>query len=224
MKKILLCICALCIILSSCKKEEDPQITLTLKNLSTLLGKTPDYIKDASPGVLDEEDDEYLGFFIGNDLDGINVAAIFYHFENEKCDNIVILSNDTDNLIHAKNMMLLTEEELEDGSYYMTYTDSSSTSREEEFDSFSEQWEFINTNDIVVANIDEILALYIYKEFYFISGGTYLEDMDYFMSMIEIGYLKDLLKKSTKSFLKSFFILKNSHPDFPNKSDDHRTI
>jgi len=197
MKKIFLGINILLILLSSCKKDvEVNQIELTLKNLPTLLGKSADYIKDASPGTIAETGDDYLGFNIINSLDVIETGFIFYSFKDEKCNIIMIGSNDINNIDEAKDMMNLSENEFGDGSYFLSYNDSSDISHDKNFNTFNELWEFVDTNKIVVGDIAEISSLHSYDDYYFMSGGIYMEESVSFMSVIQIGYIKDLFKKS----------------------------
>jgi hypothetical protein len=200
MKKIFLGISILLIILSSCKKEvEVTQIELTLKNLTTLLGKSTDYIKDASPGIFDEAGDDYLAFNIINSLEVIETGFIFYNITDKKCDMIIIGSNDMNNIDEAKDLMNLSENEFGDGSYFLSYNDSIEVLHDKNFNTYNELWEFVNTNKIVVGDITEISSLHSYNDYYFISGGAYMQEAASFMPIIQIGYIKDLFKKSARS-------------------------
>ena len=61
MKNLLICTLVILPFLAGCKKDKDeeiPQVTFTYKNMTTLIGKSMDYIKDASPGVSDEDNSE----------------------------------------------------------------------------------------------------------------------------------------------------------------------
>jgi hypothetical protein len=200
MKNIFLGLSVLIIILSSCKKEEEVnQIELTLKNLTSLLGKSSGYIKDASPGVFAGTYDEYLGFNIQNGFEVIETGVIIYYIEDDKCKTIDVFSDDMNNIDEVKNLMSLPEKEFGNASnYYLSYTDSLGTSKEKSFDTFNQLWAFISTNGIVAEDIAEISAIHTYKDYYFISGGLFNQEQKILMPVIEIGYIKDFFKKSAK--------------------------
>lgn len=201
MKNMFLGISILFIILSSCKKEvEVTQIELTLKNLTTLLGKSTDYIKDASPGVIAETGIDYQGFNIINSLEVIETGFIFYGFENEKCKYIILGSDDMDNIDEAKDLMNLSEKEFGDGYYFLSYTDSSEVSHDKDFNTFNELWGFVSSIGVTVEDVTEITSLHTYNDdYYFISGGSYMQEAVSFVPIIQIGYIKDLFKKSARS-------------------------
>ncbi len=200
MKNIFLGISILIIIHSSCKKDvEVTQIDLTLKNLTTLLGKSAGYIKDASPGVIAATGEGYLGFDIVNSLEVIETGFIFYNFEDEKCKNILLGSDDMNDINEAKDLMNLSEKDFGDGSYFLIYTDSAEVSQNETFNTFNELWGFVNNNEILVEDITEVSSIHSYDDYYFISGGMYVNESEAFIPIIETGYLKDLFKKSARS-------------------------
>jgi hypothetical protein len=111
----------------------------------------------------------------------------------------MIGSDDMNNIDEAKDMMSLSENEFGDGSYFLSYNDSSDVSHDKNFNTFNELWEFANTNKIIVGDITEISSLHSYDDYYFISGGIYMQEAVSFMSIIQIGYIKDLFKKSAHS-------------------------
>ncbi len=189
------------VMLSSCHKDEEKitQIDLTLKNLLTLLDKSSDYIMQASPGVLDEAGDDYMYFYVEDAIENIDEAYLYYDFSDGRCRYMVIVSNKLNSLVDARFLMDMTENEIGDGYYYLSYDESDSVTLEDEYESFDALWEYIDTNNVIVENVNEVSAYYLYGDYYFISGGVAYPEEDFFMPMLEIGYYDDLLKNAGKT-------------------------
>ncbi len=201
MKRLLCMALILTFALSGCNKEKDiEQIPFKLKRIATLIEKSSAYIRDASPGTIDEEDDDYLYFLLEDEIEDIDRAYIFYDFLDNKCDYIIIFSNYLDVLENAESLMNLVEDEIGKGLlYYLEYDDTLSVIQEKSFNSCDSLWHFVSNNSISVESVNEVASLHHYDEYYFFSGGVYNPDKNYFMSLIEIGLWDELNLKSAAS-------------------------
>jgi len=181
----------------SCKKDDGiEQIQFTLKNMTTLIEESSDYILSASPGTVYINTDDYIYFSLGEEIQGIGASYLYYHLNDDLCDYIIVLPYNVDLLNDTEILMQLTEDEVGVAEiYYLSYYDDSSVLQEEEFDSLAELWSFVETEGLTVDDMDKIEALYYYGDYYLIAGGMYYSETDHFESMIEIG-MSDLLKKS----------------------------
>ena len=204
MKKIWLYTCILLIAFSGCKKDKDEevdQLSMTLKNLTTLLGKTSNYIKAASPGDLDTDETDYMYFKIFDVIPGIDRAYIYYNLDDDECDFIIMFSDYEDTIEHSEIMMSMTEDELGDNNaewYYIGYYDTSDVFQEQEFMTFDGLWKYVADSSITALDLEEISALYHYNDSYLYSGGYLYENA--LFSMVEIGWW-DFKKKSVSSEL-----------------------
>jgi hypothetical protein len=199
MKKILIAGLAILLILSGCKKDEDiSQLSFTLKHLASLVGKSSSYIKQASPGELDEEDPEYLYFIADDKIQGVDEAYLYYNLTDSKCDWLQTFSKWLDDLNEIESMMTYAEDELgEAEEYQLSYYDVDLILQDETFATFDELWSFINDNAILIDDIDWAAGIYHYENYYVLAGGAYDDYNSGTMSFIEIGLWADLSKKST---------------------------
>jgi len=188
MKKILFC--AVLLFLSATACEKDPaQLSFSIENLTKLINRSPDYIKHASPGDIFTNEDEYLIFKILNKIDGMNVAFIFYGFEDNKATEIDIIPNQVDNLNYAKTLMTLAEDELGSTSmYYLQYLDANSESQSKEFTTFTALWDFVWSESLSASEIEKILGGYVLGDYIILAGGYYYigSTDSYFQPLLEI--------------------------------------
>jgi len=188
MRRLVFCTLALVFALTGCKKDIE-QLPFTLKNLSTLIEKSSDYITQASPGTVDETDAGYMYFLLNDAIEGISTLHLYYDLEEDLCDFILVYSDVANRLADAQALIELSESELGAGVYYyLGYYDDESVLQEEEFADYDEMQTFIADSSLVVADIDEMMVIYHEGEFYYMSGGYYSESNSYFMSLIEIGF------------------------------------
>jgi len=196
MKKIILYSLILILSLSACEKDKVTQLSFTLKNLTTLLGKSTDHVTKASPGEIYINSQDYIYFRMEEVISGMTNTYLFYSFENNKCKYILVLSEDFNILDDAETFLNLAEVEIgEAQGYYLAYWDDMSELQEEEFTSLTALWAFVTDTGITVDKISELIGLYFYNDFYFLAGGFHDEDSEDFHSMIQIGRKEDMSGK-----------------------------
>ncbi len=188
MKKILFCAVLLVLSVTACKKDPS-QLSFSLENLTKLVNRSPDYIKHASPGDIKSVEDDYLVFNLFNEIDGMNIAYLFYGFEDNKATEIDIIPNQVDNLDYAKLFMTLAENEL--GSYLMyhlEYLNDNSESQTKEFTSFQGLWDFVSSESLSASEIEEIIGYYVIDKYVILAGGFYYigSSSSYFQPLLEV--------------------------------------
>lgn len=199
MKKLLLIALAVLLPFTSCKKDKKESVdklTFTLENLSTLIGKSADYIKQASPGTFDENasDAEFL-FFSYTGISALGEVGIGYQISSSKCDDVAALS-DEESLAAVDYLMSMAEDEFGTGAgYILTYYDDLDVLQEEQFDNYDDLWLFIDDYSLVESDIDGIIAVYEVGNLAALVGAVWISD--YFWPMVEIS---EAGKKSTASF------------------------
>jgi hypothetical protein len=195
MKKFSLFFVILLFSFTGCKKESS-QVSFSLTNLTTFLGKTSDYISNASPGEMDREEDDYLYFILEDEIEGIDDVYIYYNLDSySECDFIDIGSNYLNSLDDADTLLNLTEDEFGTAEdYYLSYYDDSSVLQEYGFDTKNELLTCKDTAGVNLNNIDQVFGLYHYNKYYILAGGYYSDTYSCFFSLIEIGYYDDLSK------------------------------
>jgi len=204
MKKVSFCLLALFLILSSCEKDKVTQLSFSLKNLSSLLDKSSDHVKKASPGDLYLNETDYTIYKITGAISGMDKNYLYYNFVDDRCDYVIILPEGSNSLPDSELFMNLAETEIgEAEGYYVAYYDAQLQSQEEEFSSLDELWTFIDVEGITVDKVDELLGMYFYEDFYIMAGGFYEQTSKDFQSMIQIGKQEDLTGKKNFS-LKAF--------------------
>jgi hypothetical protein len=195
MKKFSLLLIILLIFSTGCKKE-DSRLSFSLKNLTTLLGKTSEYISNASPGEIYKDEDDYLYFFLEDIIDGIDEVYVYYNLDSyEECDYINIVLNSRNSLSDADTLLNLAEDEFSTAEYYyLSYYDDSTVLKEYLYDTKSELQTSKDTAGVSLNNIDQVFGLYHYDKYYILAGGYYSDTYNCFFSLIEIGFYNDLSK------------------------------
>lgn len=195
MRKIYLFAAVILCLITSCKKDKNNQIAFSVKNMTTLINQSSSYIKDVSPGELDEynEDSEYMFYYLEDEIEGIDEAYIYYQLDYDKCIFIDILSNYLNALDHAKIFMQMADSSLGTAMhYYISYYDAIDTLHEVKYSTFNDIWTLVDTAGIKVNAINEIYGLYHYDKYYILAGGYYSANTGGFMSLIEIGRYADI--------------------------------
>jgi hypothetical protein len=213
MKKTVFVLVILIIFITECKKDENSQVSFSVKNLLTLMDKSSDNIKDLSPGTINATDDDYMYYYLEDIIDGIDEAFIYYHFDDDKCNYIDIISNYLNNIDNAEALMELAEKEFGTAEqYYLSYYEDSTEIKEVTYNSSDSLWAYIDSTDINISNIDQIYGLYHYSDYYVLAGGYYFESYDSFLSLIEIGMYdkitnskSDILSTKSTGFIKKHF-------------------
>jgi len=200
MKKLLLLITlAVLLPFTSCKKDKKESVdklTFTLENLTTLIGKSADYIKQASPGTFEEDasDDEFL-FFTYSGVSALGEIAMGYQITSSKCDDIAALS-DEESLAAVDYLINMAEDEFGTATDYMlSYYDDFDELQEELFDNADDLWLFIDDYSLVEDDVDGIIAVYEVGDLAVIVGALWISG--YFWPIVEIS---EAGKKSAASF------------------------
>jgi len=200
MKKLLFYTIILIISILSCEKDKVTQLTFSLKNLTTLIDKSSDHIKKASPGEIYLNEEDYIIFGMQDAIGGIDNVYLYYNLIEDQCNTILIFPEDFDILSDAEGFMNLAETEIgEAEGYYISYYDAELINKEEEFVTLDELWALVTNDGITVDKMDEIMGLYFYNDFYFMAGGFYDGNYEHFQSMIQIGRQEDLSGKKASS-------------------------
>jgi len=193
---------------TACKKDPS-QLSFSLENLTKLINRSPDYIKHASPGEIYTIKDEYLIFKIFNEIDGMNLAYLFYGFEDNKATEIDILPSQVDNLDYAKLFMTFAEDELGSSSlFHLEYLDDNSESQSEDFDTMADLWDFISGESLSASEVENIIGYYRYNDYVILAGGFYYigSSSSYFQPLIEISeYSSTVGKSNSKELMKDAF-------------------
>lgn len=178
MKKLLIASLIVLLALPGCKKDKEDvkQLDFTLTNMTTLMGKSQGYIKDASPGVYDEDLSETDFIFFNYDEIGVvGNLVIAYDFVENKCDGIVMLG-ESEELDAAEYLMSLAEDEFGTGALYnLSYYDDALVLQEEDFTSYEDLWLFVDDFLLTASDIESILAAYTHNDQIIVAGGMMLE-------------------------------------------------
>lgn len=178
MKKLLIATLIVLLAIPGCKKDKEDvkQLEFTLTNMTTLMGKSQGYIKDASPGVYDENlsETDFL-FFNYDEIGVVGNLVIAYDFVDNKCDGIVMLG-ESEELDAADYLMSLAEDEFGTGELYnLSYYDDALVLQEETFTSYEDLWLFVDDFLLTASDIESILAGYVHGDQIIIAGGMTLE-------------------------------------------------
>jgi|GEM_PF-1423766 hypothetical protein len=187
MKKLLIALCMVFLVFSGCQKDKDEidQLTFTLTNMTTLINKSPGYIKEASPGVYDEDNSEsdFL-VFTYDEIATLGDLLLGYSITSDKCDDIIMLA-ESEELDAVDYLMSMAEDEFGTGELYgLSYYDEDEVLQEQTFSSYDDLWLYVDDYLITEANIETILAGYTYEGFIILTGGIMLEG--FFWPMVDI--------------------------------------
>jgi hypothetical protein len=199
MKNLLLFALAILLCFTGCKKDKDEisQVAFTYEAMSPLITKTMNYIKQASPGVIDEEatETDFLSFTYDK-ITSLGDIWINYNFASSKCEDILILT-ESEELSAVGYLMNMAEDEVGTAlSYDLSYYDASSDLQDEVFDTYDELWGFIDDNSITVDDIVDISCGYRNGDYMIIVGGFWLGD--YFWPVAGISLYEPAKSTSTE--------------------------
>jgi hypothetical protein len=211
MKKLLLTSLIVLLAFSGCKKDKEDikQIEFTLTNMTTLMGKSQDYIKDASPGVYDESlsETDFL-FFNYDEIGVVGNLVIAYDFVENKCDGIIMLG-ESEELDAADYLMSMAEDEFGTGVLYnLSYYDDAAVLQEETFTTYEDLWLFVDDFLLTASDIESILGGYIHGDQIIIAGGMTLEG--FFWPAVNISSSSSKKSTSRQDLLESIRRLCNS--------------
>jgi hypothetical protein len=207
MKKLLPVTLIMLFALTGCKKDKEDvkQLDFTLTNMTTLIGKSQGYIKQASPGVFEESesDPDYL-FFNYDELGAVvGYLIIGYEFVENKCDDIVMLGESED-LEAVDYLMSMAEDEFGAGLLYsLSYYDDGSVLQEEEFTSYEDLWLFVDDFLLTPEDVVTILAGYTHNDKIVVAGGMWVNE--FFWPMVDIttgGLMKSGSRKDFEEIMK----------------------
>lgn len=174
---------------SACKKDPS-QLSFSLKNLTKLIDRSPEYINQVSPGEISTTQTDYLVFKLLNEIEGIDIAYILYSLENEKTTYIDIFPNQVDNLDYSKALMTLAENELGTAAEYnLEYLNANSETQTKTFDTMTELWAFVSSESLTPSDVESIIGYYTYGDCDILAGGYYYigSTDSYFQPAIEIS-------------------------------------
>jgi hypothetical protein len=178
--------------------EEVAQLSFTYSNMATLLGKSGNYIKQASPGTFYQYT-EYTDYsyyaYIFDEITVLGNLYITYHMVNDACDDIMMFT-ESEELAKAQQLMQIATNEMgEAGLYLLDYVADSILYRAT-FANYSSLWSFITDNGYTVDDIYQLYSLYVFSNYSIYAGGFW--DNDAFWPFAEISIGK---KKSTSPVL-----------------------
>jgi hypothetical protein len=202
MKKLLPVALIILAALAGCKKDKEDvkQLDFTLTNMTTLIKKSQGYIKQASPGVFEENesDPNYLVFNYDELGAVVGYLIIGYEFVGDKCDDIVMLGESED-LDAVDFLMSMAEDEFGAGLLYsLSYYDDGSVLQEEEFTSYDDLWLFVDDFLLTPEDVVTILAGYTFNDKIIIAGGTWLNE--FFWPIVDITSGEMIKSASRKDF------------------------
>jgi hypothetical protein len=197
MKKLFLFGAIIIFSITACKKDKNTQISFSIKNMTTLINESSDFIKSASPGELKEynETGKYMYFYLENGIEGIDEAYLYYQLDYGDCIFIDIMSNYLNKFDDAKKFMAMADSELGTADYYtLSYLIDSATVQEVKRATSDSIWNYADSAGVTAENINEIYGFYHYDKYYVLAGGYYDTTSYGFLSILEIGRYGDLKK------------------------------
>jgi hypothetical protein len=188
MKKAFLIIPILLLIsLVGCEKEEGErntdQISFCYTNLSSLIGKSIDYIDRVSPGVFQKDYSSGTDYtcYLYSGLPEMGDIYIFYIFtfldDNEYCQCIYI-TFPSNGLNTLKKMMAMAETEGLKYTYKVKRFDANDdTSDISTFETYNDLWSYIDNSDIDEYDLDYVYGKSLYRNKFNIEiGGSWEDD------------------------------------------------
>jgi hypothetical protein len=199
MKKPIVTLFIVFSLFNGCTKEKDEinQLRFSVKNLISLIGKSQEYIRRASPGFVYELNpvpNTLIFAYYGDE--NLGDCAIGYAFEDNKCVAVSMANYGSYNRL--KYIMGITEDELgKTDNYGLDYYDGENL-YEETFSTYDALWQFVVNNDLREQDIELMGSIHKYKGFEVGALGYFEEETSSFV--ITISITPETVEKSTYGF------------------------